>query len=381
MKVALELQPCVKERSGIGVYTYELAKQLQINKEIELIGNLFQVGGLREVQNELKELQFKQAVCPLMPYGIYKRIWNYMPINYHKLFNQKPDLTHFFNVIIPPHIEGKVINTIHDLTFYLYPETVEEKHLKFLQSNIQRSAQRPDKIITISQSSKCGLIERLKMDPDKIEIVYPGVDPLFYQESLDITRAESIRKKYQLPSQYILYMGTLEPRKNIERIIESFVSFRVNSQVLGKEFKLVLAGKKGWLYHSIFEKVKAYGLEQEVIFTDYVEEKDKPILYRLASLFMFPSLYEGFGIPVLEAMASGVPVITSNSSSLPEVTGEAAVLVDPYDVEGMAVAMEKVLSEETLRQALISEGYKQIQRFNWEDSANQLYQIYKEVLQ
>lgn len=381
MKVALELQPCIKERSGIGVYTYELAKQLQINKEIELIGNLFQVGGLKEVQNELKELQFKQTVCPLMPYGIYKRIWNYMPINYHMIFNQKPDLTHFFNVIIPPHIEGKVINTIHDLTFYQYPETIGEKHLKFLQSNIQRSAQRPDKIITISQSSKRGLIERLKMDPDKIEIVYPGVDPLFYQESFDITRAESIRKKYQLPSQYILYMGTLEPRKNIERIIESFVSFRVNSQVLGKEFKLVLAGKKGWLYHSIFEKVKAYGLEQEVIFTDYVEEKDKPILYRLASLFMFPSLYEGFGIPVLEAMASGVPVITSNSSSLPEVAGEAAVLVDPYDVEGMAVAMEKVLSEETLRQALIGQGYKQIQKFNWEDSANQLYEIYKEVLQ
>ena len=380
MKVALELQPCLKEKSGIGIYTYELAKRLQENEEMSLLGNVFHVGNQTSVKQELQELKFNKQICPLMPYGLYKRIWEYMPIDYHTLFRQKPDITHFFNVIIPPRIEGKVINTIHDLTFYLYPETIGEKHLKFLQENIRRSAQRPDKIITISQSSKDGLIEKLEVDPAKIEIVYPGVDSSFFQNQLNHIDLQALRSKYQLPDQYILYMGTLEPRKNIERIVDAFACFKQNNTSISADYKLILVGKKGWLYEPIFEKVRGYGIEKEVIFTGYVEEQDKPYLYQMASLFMFPSLYEGFGMPVLEAMAAGVPVITSNTSSLPEVAGDAAILIDPYDIEGMAMAIEAVLCNEAMRQELIHRGYNQVKKFNWDDSAQKLYRIYKEIV-
>lgn len=380
MKVALELQPCLGEKSGIGIYTYELAKCLQENKDIELIGNIFYMGKREGVRNQIDALKFNTSICPLMPYGVYKRLWKQLPISYHRFFTKRTELMHFFNVIIPPRIEGKVINTIHDLTFCLYPETIDQKHLKFLHSNMKQSVERPDKIITISENSRHEIIKHLHVDPNKIEIVYPGVDPLLYQHVLNIKEIEQVRERYKLPQNYILYMGTLEPRKNIERIVEAFSLFKQNSGPIGKDFKLVLAGKKGWLYDTIFEKVKYFSLEQEIIFTDYVEEGHKVILYRLASLFIFPSLYEGFGIPVLEAMAGGVPVITSNCSSLPEVAGTAAVLVDPYDSESMAIAMERILSDEEMRQALIREGYQQIKKFNWGRSAQKLYQVYQEVL-
>lgn len=378
MKIAIELQPCLKNKSGIGIYTYELIKRLEQFESLQVKGNIFNFLNRNDIPKDIEALHCIKEICSLLPYGAYKRLWNYIPVRYDQLFDGQADITHFFNFLVPPKINGKVVNTIHDLTFLLYPETMDKRNLKFLKNNIQNSVNRPDKIITISENSKKEIIEYLGIDKQKIEIIYPGVDYERYHQVHDAMTIAKVRDKYRLPKQYILYMGTLEPRKNIVRIVEAFNKLKQNTYK--SEIKLVLAGRKGWHYEPIFSKIQALGLEQEVIFTDYVAEEDKPIIYSEAKVFVFPSLYEGFGIPVLEAMASSVPVITSNGSSLPEVAGDAGVLVNPMNTEDIASAMYKLIEDERYARGCTERGSVQAQKYNWENSARRLYEVYQNIL-
>ena len=379
MKVALELQPCLKNRSGIGVYTYELSRRLQQFEDLELAGDIFNFLGRNDLTADLRHLEFNQDTCKLFPYGIYRRIWHYAPIQYNTLFKREADITHFFNFIIPPRIKGKIVNTVHDLTFEFYPETMDKKNLKRLKTDIHYSLDRADKIVTISECSRKDIIEVLNVDSSKVEIVYPGVDYAYFNTTPSSERIAQVRSKYNLPEEYILYMGTLEPRKNIPSIVEAFYKLKKGGDEKVQSVKLVLAGKKGWMYEEIFKKIQELGLEDDVVFTDYVDEVDKAIIYRLASLFVFPSLYEGFGIPVLEAMASSTPVIASKSSSLPEVAGDAALLVNPQDTLSMAEGMHCILTQKDYRQLLVQRGHVQAQKFNWEDSSQKLYELYKSL--
>ena len=378
MKLGLELQPCLKNKSGIGIYTYELTKRLQQYKEIELNGHIFNFLNRNDISKDLDGIDIEKNICSLFPYGIYRRIWHYTPIKYNWLFRDNADIYHFFNFIVPPRIKGKVITTIHDMTYELYPETMDKRNLKRIKDDIQYSVDRSDKIITVSESSKNDIIKFLNVDESKIEIVYNGVDYNKFNKSYTEEIKLRVRKKYNLPQDYILYMGTLEPRKNIDSIIEAFALLK--KQEGFDNIKLVIAGKKGWLFESIFDLVNKLNLKDQVVFTDYVDEIDKTIIYNMAELFVFPSLYEGFGIPVLEAMASSVPVITSNSSSLPEVAGDSAVLVEAKDIKGISESMNRILSDSNLRKDMIEKGHVQAKKFTWEASAEKLYNIYKEVL-
>lgn len=380
MKVSLELQPCLKEKSGIGIYTYEISKALQKIDGLYIKGDVFNLFGKNDVSRNIIDLKFNIDTCKFFSYGIYRRIWNYVPIKYNWLFKKKSDIYHFFDYIVPPRIEGKVITTIHDMTYHLYPHTMQPKTLKRIRNGIKYSANRADKVITISESTKKGIIEVLGVPFDKIEIVPPGVDYNAFNKVYSKVQINRVKSKYNLPEQYILYMGTLEPRKNIESIIEAFSLFKKESTIHTKDIKLVIAGKKGWLYNSIFSIVQQLNLENEIIFTDYIDEEDKPILYKLSLLFVFPSIYEGFGIPVLEAMAASVPVITSNVSSLPEVAGNAALLVSPMDIVSIAKGIDKILIDETFRNELISRGNEQAKKFSWDNSAKKIYEIYKALL-
>lgn len=378
MKISLELQSCLKNKSGIGIYTYELTKRLQQYKDIEFNGHIFNFINRNDISKDLEGIDIEKNICLLFPYGVYRRIWHYIPIKYNWLFRDNADIYHFFNFIVPPRIKGKVITTIHDMTYELYPETMDKRNLKRIKDDIQYSVDRSDKIITVSESSKNDIIKFLNVDESKIEIVYNGVDyekfNKYYTEDIKLI----VRNKYNLPQNYILYMGTLEPRKNIDSIIEAFALIKKQEDF--DNIKLVIAGKKGWLFEDIFNLVDKLNLKDHVIFTDYVDETDKPIIYNMAKLFVFPSLYEGFGIPVLEAMASSVPVITSNMSSLPEVAGDAAILVNPKDIEDIAKNMIKILSDDDLKNELVRKGYIQAQKFTWEASAEKLYNIYKEIM-
>lgn len=381
MKISLELQPCLKNKSGVGVYTYELAKRLQCYKDLEITGDIFNFLNRNNNNRDLQGLIFNKSVCALFPYGIYRRIWHCIPIKYNNLFKEEVELTHFFNFIVPPNIKGKVINTIHDLTFMLYPDTMDKRNLKRITQDIQYSIERSSKIVTVSQSTQRDLINKLHIPEAKIEVIYPGVDAKKFAIKGDDATKRRIRTKYKLPLKYVLYMGTLEPRKNLESVIESFVLYKEKFSEKAQDIKLVIAGKKGWLYESIFERIKQLNIEEEVIFTDYIDENDKVFIYQLAEVFVFPSLYEGFGIPVLESMAAGTPVITSNVSSLPEVAGEAAVLVEPKDIQGIATGMNRIIYDKVYAEQLIQKGYQQVEKFSWEASAKKLYDLYQKIME
>lgn len=379
MNISLELQPCLKTKAGIGIYAYEITKALQRNGELNIKGDIFNYNNRNVISKDIENLNLSMNICRLLSYGAYRRVWNYVPIKYNKLFREKSDIYHFFDYIVPPRIEGKVITTIHDMTYNLYPHTMQRKTLNRIIKDIDYSVNRADKVITISENTKRDIINILNISSDKIELAPPGVDYSTFSRNYHDVRIQSVKVKYKLPKRYILYMGTLEPRKNIESIIEAFNLFRKESDFDSKDIKLVIAGKKGWLYNNIFSTVRELSLEKEIIFTDYVDEIDKPIIYKLALLFMFPSLYEGFGIPVLEAMASSVPVITSNTSSLPEVAGNAAILVKPKDIISMASSIHSLLTDEDLRNNLIYRGNIQAKRFSWYNSADKIYEIYKSL--
>lgn len=378
MKLGLELQPCLKNKSGIGIYTYELTKRLQQYKDIEFNAHIFNFINRNDISKDLEGIDIEKMLCSLFPYGVYRRIWHYIPIKYKWLFNDNADIYHFFNFIVPPRVNGKVITTVYDMTYKLYPETMDKNNLKRLNDDMEYSVNRADKIITITESSKKDIIKFLDINPSKIEVIYCGVDYDTFNKSFLVDEKYKVRNKYNLPEGYILYMGTLEPRKNIDSIIEAFALIKKQKDF--DNIKLVIAGKKGWLFEDIFNLVDKLNLKDQVIFTDYVDERDKPIIYNMATLFVFPSLYEGFGIPVLEAMASSVPVITSNVSSLPEVAGDAAILVNPKDIEGIAKNMIKILSDDDFKNELVRKGHIQAQKFTWEASAEKLYNVYKEVM-
>ena len=379
MKIALELQPCLKSRSGIGIYTYELAKRLQDYDTVQLEGYIFNFLMRNDLAQELYGFHFQQKYCTLFPYGIYRRIWRFAPVPYRWLFGQDADITHFFNFIVPKGVAGKVVNTIYDVVWLRYPETMDAKNYKRITQDIAYSVERADRIVTISESTKQDLIDLLHIPAEKIVIAPPGVDVDAFQNSYSADALYRIRQQYQLPDQYILYMGTLEPRKNIERLVQAFAQL---CRMPGMEhYCLVLAGKRGWQYDTIFAQMQQLGLEDRIVCTGYVDEADKAAVYQMAEVFVFPSLYEGFGMPILEAMAAGVPVVTSNVSSMPEVAGDAALLVDPLNVSELTEAIYKLLTDEALRQQCVARGYERCRLFTWERSADTLVQMYHDMMQ
>jgi len=237
-----------------------------------------------------------------------------------------------------------------------------------------RFLQAADAVIAISESTRRDAIRLYGMDEEKIRVIYEGVSPRFCVASPEAISV--VRQKHSLPESFILSVGTIEPRKNLTSLLGAYRALKNQ----GAEWKLVIVGKKGWLYEGFFSRLRELGLENEVIFPGFVPDEDLPAFYSAADLFVFPSLYEGFGLPVLEAMACGAPVITSNTSSLPEVAGEAALLVDPTSVEELAGGMRRVLESKELRDELRAKGPKQAAKFRWENAARETLSVYEAVL-
>ena len=238
------------------------------------------------------------------------------------------------------------------------------------------SLARADLILADSESTRRDLVELLSVDPSRIRVIYPAVDPTFRPS--DAACVQGVRELYAIGEQsYILSVGTLQPRKNYVRLLQAFAQIRRDS---GLPHHLVIAGGPGWLYEPIYQAIQDLALGDSVHLLGYVDEGDLPALYTGAELFAFPSLYEGFGFPVLEAMACGTPVVSADSSSLPEAAGQAALLVPPTDTMALAEAMGRVLSESHTRAELIRRGYLQCRRFRWEDAARSLLTSYIETL-
>jgi len=369
MKVALDLQPCLKNRSGIGVYTYEMAKRLQSRDGLEFYGSIFNFLGKYDGSQSLEGLTLPLLENRLLPYRAYRLLWDVVPIPHRWMFPEKMDLSIFFNYVVPPNIDGKVITTIHDMTCLRFPETVKQGTLGRLKRGISYSLERSDHILTISEFSKREIMELLSVPEEKISVISCAF-------SLNGTGADwrQIEEKWQLRKPYLLYVGTIEPRKNLTRLLKAFSLLKRENSI---PHQLVLAGGKGWNNEEIYRTAKEM---ENVIFTGYISEEEKIALYQNAEVFLFPSIYEGFGIPPLEAMTCGCPVVCANAASLPEVVGDAARLVDPLDEADIAQGIWEVLSNEELRNQMREAGYRQAKKYSWNNSAKKLTDVCIKVL-
>jgi glycosyltransferase involved in cell wall biosynthesis len=290
----------------------------------------------------------------------------------HYLCRAKLDVCLFPANIIPLGYNGQAILTIHDLAVYKFPELFPEKLIDFdRRILVPRSLKKAAKIIAVSQSTKKDIIELFKIQPDKIEVIYEGVN-----SDVETRFDSNILNKYALGNgKYFLFIGTIEPRKNLIRLVEAYKKF---VQSCSEDYGLVLAGKSGWKNAEIFRTLEAANRQlggEKIKYLGYITDEEKSQLLRKASLFLFPSLYEGFGLPVIEAMAAGVPVIASNRSSLPEIIEGAGVLIDPESIDQLCEAMKKIISDVFFRQSLIALGQKKSQAFTWDRSAKQTLAI------
>jgi glycosyltransferase involved in cell wall biosynthesis len=289
------------------------------------------------------------------------------------------DIFHSTDFVLPPIRQGRTILTVHDLTFMRLPECAEAGLRAYLNKVVPRSIERADLVLADSQSTKNDLIELMGVSPDKIEVVYAGVERRFRPMEGQVA-LQRVKKRYGLDFPFILSLGTLEPRKNFNRLLEAYALMGGKGQgIRDRGLKLVIAGSTGWLYDEVFARVEELGLEDKVIFPGFVADEDLPALYNLAELFVFPSLYEGFGLPPLEAMACGTPVITSDRPSLPEVVGGAGLMVEATDSQELAKAMERVLMDEDLRGEMREKGLKQAEKFTWEAAAGKLLDVYRKL--
>ena len=288
---------------------------------------------------------------------------------------QRVDLFHGLDHIGIPLFSkvARYVVTIHDVIPLLWPQYVTRKHRFVVAAACRRLRQQADQVIVPSVATKDDVVRTLRIAPDRIAVIPWGCDERFRPDGVP-ERLAGAQRKYGLPSRYLLFVGTLEPRKNLTTLLHAYAILR--AERWDEELKLVVVGRKGWLYEEIFETVRRLALQQDVIFTDFVADDDLPDLYRGARLMVFPSLYEGFGLPILEAMASGIPVVASNTSSMPEVAGEAALLIDPRNPQTMAEAMARVLADRQFRTTLTRRGIARVQNFTWGSVAEKTLALY-----
>jgi glycosyltransferase involved in cell wall biosynthesis len=287
------------------------------------------------------------------------------------------DVVHVSDVNSFRPVATPMVSTVYDLSPLLFPEWHTSENRGRFKRKAQLIQEHAQAVIAISQHTKRDLVTLLGVADERIHVVYGAADVRYHPLS-ERAQVDRVIQKYGLPERdYILYVGTLEPRKNLVRLIEAYGAALAR---YGETFPpLVLVGGKGWFYEDIFRSVERLGLEQRVIFTGFVDDDDMPALFNGALIFVYPSLYEGFGMPVLEAMACGVPVIASNASSLPEVVGEAGIMVDPMDTDALAAALVALVEDADRRDALRAAGLMKATDFSWERAARETLTVYESV--
>ena len=303
------------------------------------------------------------------------------PFSYFFNFPKIDRLLGGIDVLFSPHFLISALSktcprtiTFHDLSFWHYPNFFSpRKRWWHLSLGIKNQARAADKIIAVSNSTKQDLVNFWKINPEKIFVIHSGIAENFKPRPQNDPKLEHIKKKYNLPDNFIFYFGTIEPRKNIIALIKAFE--RCASQFQNEDLRLVIAGRLGWLFKDIIKTARTSKFKEKIIFTGFIDDVDKPYIYNLAKIFVYPSFFEGFGFPPLEAMASGVPTITSNASSLPEIVGDAGIMIDPYKIDELAAAMEFVLSDAALRRELVRKGLERTKQFSWEKTARETLRV------
>jgi len=338
-------------RAGIGRYSWNVLE------------------GLRKIA-----LNDRFSICD-NPLGLNKFLFEqvYLPF---KLWQDRPAVFFSPSMILPFWGKTPSVMVVYDLVFDLFPQyyrgLINQLYLKLF---FAPSLLRAKKIIAISESTKMDLVNIYQVPPEKVRVIHLAAAEE-YKIITDQARLSAIKRKYSLPDNYLLFVGTVEPRKNVRGLLQAYFSLPLS---IRERHRLVICGQKGWGYKVLQAWLQDQPARDEVVFLNYVDEADLPAIYNQAALFVYPSFYEGFGLPVLEAMACGVPTITSKTSSIPEVAGDAAILIDPNDPAQLAEKISQVLADNALAEELRANGLKQASKFSWQKTAQETMKLIKEL--
>ncbi len=376
MRIAIDATP-ITNRSGTGYYTQKLIEFLgradSENKYVLFCPKGYKADlehpGMFDYPNfRFIELRSRSQAAV----AIWRQLS--LPAQLRKL---KIDLVHFPSFIASLRSDTPSVVTVHDLCFALFPEAFSTLRRIYYRSIIPQSVKRCDSVIADSDSTRKDILERLNAEDDRVRTVHLGVDPVRFFRVIRESERERLREQYNLPKEFILYVGTLEPRKNVARLIRAF-DYGIVSR--GLSHHLVIAGRKGWLFDDIFREVRALNLEDRVHFPGFIPPSHLAALYSMTRALAYPSLYEGFGLPCLEAMSCGAPVITSDRSSLPELVGDCALIVDPTSVDSIAGALNKICSDDELHKVLSEKGPRRASHFSWLTTAKKTVEVYNRTI-
>ncbi len=372
MRIAYDATSIPRLMAGAGVYTDNLLRALaRVDSENEYV--------VFARTDAFDELQRERPSFRVVHVGARSRamrlVWEQLVLPV-QLRAQAIDVVHSPHHTSPLlNVGGRRVVTFHDLTFFILPERYPRRRLYYFRAVSWASAKAASLLICPSLAVRDDIVRILHAPPDKVRPIAEAAAPAFRVID-DRAPMDQVRRKYLLPERFILSVGSLEPGKNRTTLLNAFAELRRR----GVEHKLVVAGQRAWKYGADFHLAEELGLKGQVVFTGYVPPDEMPALYNAADLFAFPSLYEGFGLPVLEAMACGVPVVTSNVSSLPEVAGDAALLTDPRDAPALCDALERILRDDSLRAELRRRGLERAATFSWEKAARETIGVYQEAV-
>lgn len=371
MIIAYDVSHIRRHRAGIGrLATIQLQGLLAATTRHEFILHGWSPELDLETIRSFKGKNVRLSVA-VMPGTIKRFYWNLLRFPPVGTFIGKFDIFHSAEPLLPPVGRGKAVAGFNDSAYYKFPHFYNPITAKKWDYLYRRSLRCADAITVLSENTRNDLIEMMSLPPEIIHVVRPPTDPVF---SGDISSEElaSVRSKFSLPRDFVLFVGTLEPRKNIPRLVQAFEQFNAEHP----ETALVIVGRKGWLFEEILSTIEGSPVRKKIMLLDYVSDTELAALYRLGSMLVFPSLYEGHGYPVVEAMVSGTPVVTSNNSSLKEIGEGAALLVDPENIADISGAMHRVYTDRMLRDELIGNGRERARRFTAGNAASAILHVY-----
>lgn len=381
MRIAIDYNAALRQVAGIGRYTRELVRALAAAGSGDRFVLFYAGRDLHDAvgYDTLQELKATYASIELAPIALPER---WLPIMWQRArlpvpvewWTGRVDVVHAPDFVLPPSRTHHTLVTVHDLSFRIHPEAAHERLRQYLEAAVPRSLLRATRILADSQSTATDLEHLMGVAPSNITVLYPGIGPQFRRVE-DQERLALVREKYGLPSRFFFHIGTIEPRKNLERLINAYAVVRAEDATTSSEppVGLLLAGKPGWLSDPILARARQ---TEGVLLPGPVDDADLPALHSLATALVYPSLYEGFGFPPLEALACGTPVVTSRRSSIPELVGDCALLIDPLDEAALADGLRRVLDDPEVGVAARRDGPAQAAQFTWERAAQQLLDIY-----
>lgn len=370
MKIGIDIRPlsCLNDMAGLYQYTYNLVSNLlaiDSQSEYTLLSTSRGFNGsgaipgrfLRRFPGRVSEMLLEKVTVPL------------------ELVMGRMDIFHGPCFFAPRSLRSKLVVTIHDVMPFRHPAYLKAERVDSIKKVICSSIKRADCIVAVSQFTKHEIAELFQIPEDRIRVIYNGISPI-YQPVRDQIKIEHVKERYGVKGPYFLFVGTIEPKKNITTLIRAWAALRDSTRY---QYPLVLVGKKGWYFEELQKDIQNRPDREDIIITDSIENDDLPYLYSGAEAFVLPSLFEGFGIPIIEAMACGTPVVTSNRASLPEIAAHAALVVDPLKVGDLTEAMHAIVSDFSFRARLVQKGLDRAKEFSWGKTARETLDLYREL--